>query len=143
MGDRILKTVSKPSKQAHCVRDESTLNGSIWHKNLEQACSIPKTDTLRKAREQYELAVKPIQTIPRPWDAWVQTWELAMEVGKQKGLANTQNADEWMIDLAEALRGIEVLSTNVQVLTQIQRKEIDDGTLKPRDIANEMRQWGM
>ena len=64
-----------------------------------------------------------------------------MEIGRQKGIANVKDPEEWFLDLTEALQGVEILSAKIQIMSQISRKEIEAGTMDSREVANEMRQW--
>jgi hypothetical protein len=130
----VLQTVSPAYKSTCCGEDDLLWQ---WHQNLENRCALTKTDEKTEVLASYKQAIKPPRNI-REASAWVNRWEDVMARGLKQGLSTTQDPVVWVPDLLQAIGGILPVWTTM--FRQTRRQAIADGSLKFREVGNDLRQ---
>ena len=128
----IAASVSPSYRKTYCKPTESLVE---WHKHLKKAAGISKRVEYANAREQYREALKTPNV--RDLITWVDSWEQAMTVAKNKEVLATARAWEWFEDFLVAIRGI--LPTWATAYGINKDSQVEDNTLDYRTVANDLR----
>ena len=74
---------------------------------------------------------------PKDAIAWLNSWEEAVTLAKEKGVPEAQHSDVWFEDFSLAIRGY--MKEWIVSYEMIHAKDIEDGTLTFRKLANDLR----
>ena len=74
---------------------------------------------------------------PRDALAWLNRWEEAVTLAKEKKVPEAQHSDIWFEDFSLAIRGF--MKEWIVSYEMLHGKEIEDGTLTFRKLANDLR----
>jgi hypothetical protein len=130
----VLKTTSEHLFATACD-PEDTLKG--WYEKLKEQVGVSDSKQQRDARTLYKAANKPLMKAPRDALAWLNNWEEAVTLAKRKKVPEAQHSNIWFEDFSHAIRGfMKEWAVSYEMLN---RKEIENGTLTFRTLANELR----
>ena len=124
--------VSSHYQKTCCKPTESM---TIWYENLKKAAGITKRSEKTNARDKYREALKP----PKVGDLgiWIDSWEQAMTIAKDKNVLATTEASVWFEDFLIAVGGI--LPTWVEAYGINKDPQVEDNSLDYRTVANDLR----
>ena len=71
---RHLNTTVSPHLQVSCFEEHGTLR--TWITNLQAAVGVDLEDEIRRARERYHEALKPMRN-PQNWEPWLSEYDQA------------------------------------------------------------------
>jgi len=86
----VLKTVSEHLIRTTCDL-EDTLKG--WYRKLKEQVGVSATKQKLDARALYKTANKPLTKAPRDPLVWLNTWEEAVTLAKEKKVPEAQQLD--------------------------------------------------
>ena len=130
----VLKTASDHLFRTSCD-PEDTLKG--WYTKLKEQVGVSATKQKRDARSLYKEANKPLTKAPRDAIAWLNTWEEAVTLAKEKKVPEAQQSDIWFEDFSTAIRGF--MKEWIVSYEMLHATEIENGTLTFRKLANDLR----
>jgi hypothetical protein len=130
----VLKTTSEHLFGTACD-PEDTLKG--WYENLKEQVGVSDSKQQRDARTLYKVANKPLTKAPRDALAWLNNWEEAVTLAKRKKVPEAEHSNIWFEDFSLAIRGF--MKEWIVSYEMLHAKEIEDGTLTFRKLANDLR----
>ncbi len=95
----VLKTTSEHLIRTACD-PKDTLKG--WYEKLKEQVGVSANKLKRDARSLYKAANKPLTKAPRDALAWLNNWEEAVTLAKEKKVPEAQQSDIWFLDLQKA-----------------------------------------
>lgn len=129
--DWVTDTVARHYLDVACPA-EGTL--AIWFKNLKQELGIDDERSKRKARQQYLAAIKSELRQVKEWERWLENWEKAISLAKEKKVPEALDTSGWVDDFLEAVRPIVgQWSSSYRMITK------DTKLLTFRDLSNAFR----
>src|SRR5271167_5265958 len=86
----VLRTTSE-----HLIRTSCNLEDTIkgWYSKLKEQVGVSNIKLKRDARSLYKVANKPLTKAPRDPIAWLNTWEEAVTLAKEKKVLEAQSLD--------------------------------------------------
>jgi hypothetical protein len=136
--DKLRNWVRKTTSE-HLIRTacdpKDTLKG--WYAKLKEQVGVSATKQKRDARSLYKAANKQLTKAPRDTLAWLNTWEEAVILAKEKKVPEAQHSDIWFEDFSLAIRGF--MKEWIVPYEMLHATEIEDGTLTFRKLANDLR----
>jgi tetratricopeptide (TPR) repeat protein len=129
----IQETVSPHYREIHC---EPTETLAMWYTNLKEGVGATRFFEKSNARQLYHNALKAPRTL-KDFDKWVDNWERAMNIAKNKDVAATKSASDWFPDLLGAIEG--VLPTWTESYEINKNEEVEADSLTFRTVANDLR----
>jgi len=133
--DWMMKTVAQHYQHTALIPTESIKE---WYKNLVQQAGATDMKQRQTAREIYKAAVKPLNKSPKDILKWLETWEEAISNAHQKGVPETMHSVEWVTDFLNVMR--PYMEQWVVTYKLIKKRDIEDGTLSYRELANDFRE---
>jgi hypothetical protein len=130
----VLKTASEHLIRTACD-PEDTLKG--WYRKLKEQVGVSATKQKLDARALYKTANKPLTKAPRDPLVWLNTWEEAVTLAKEKKVPEAQQSDIWFEDFSLAIRGF--MKEWIVSYEMLHATEIENGTLTFRKLANDLR----
>jgi hypothetical protein len=130
----VLKTTSEHLIRTACD-PKDTLKG--WYEKLKEQVGVSANKLKRDARSLYKAANKPLTKAPRDALAWLNNWEEAVTLAKEKKVPEAQQSDIWFEDFSLAIRGF--MKEWIVAYEMLHATEIEDGTLTFRKLANDLR----
>jgi hypothetical protein len=130
----VLKTASEHLIRTAC-NPKDTVKG--WYGKLKEQVGVSATKQKRDARSLYKIANKPLTKAPRDAIAWLNSWEEAATLAKEKKVPEAQSSDIWFEDFSLTIRGF--MKEWIVSYEMLHAKEIEDGTLTFRKLANDLR----
>lgn len=130
----VLKTTSEHLLRTACD-PKDTIKG--WYAKLKEQVGVSATKQKRDARALYKTANKPLAKAPKDVLAWLNSWEEAVTLAKEKKVPEAQHSDIWFEDVSLAIRGF--MKEWIVSYEMLHSKEIEDGTLTFRKLANDLR----
>jgi hypothetical protein len=130
----VLKTTSEHLIRTACDPTD-TLKG--WYEKLKEQVGVSAIKLKRDARSLYKAANKPLTKTPRDALAWLNNWEEAVTLAKEKKVPEAQHSDIWFEDFSLAIRGF--MKEWIVSYEMLHATEIEDGTLTLRKLANDLR----
>src|SRR5271166_277134 len=130
----VLKTTSEHLIRTSC-NPEDTIKG--WYGKLKEQVGVSDTKLKRDARSLYKVANKPLTKAPRDPIAWLNTWEEAVTLAKEKKVPEAQSSDIWFEDFSLAIRGF--IKEWIVLYEMLHAADIENGTLTFWKLANDLR----
>jgi len=130
----VLKTTSEHLIRTACD-PKDTLKG--WYEKLKEQVGISAIKLKRDARSIYKAANKPLTKPPRDALVWLNNWEEAVTLAREKKVPEAENSDTWFEDFSLAIRGF--MKDWIVAYEMLHATEIEDGTLTFRKLANDLR----
>ena len=130
----VLKTASEHLIMTACD-PEDTLKG--WYRKLKEQVGVSATKQMTDARSRYKEANKPLTKAPRDALAWLNSWEEAITLAKEKKVPEAQQSNTWFEDFSNAIRGF--MKEWIVSYEMLHATEIEDGTLTFRKLVNDLR----
>ena len=130
----VLKTASEHLIRTACD-PKDTLKG--WYAKLKEQVGVSATKQKRDARTLYKTANKPLTKAPKDAIAWLNSWEEAVTLAKEKKVPEAQHSDIWFEDFSLAIRGF--MKEWIVSYEMLHATEIENGTLTFRKLANDLR----
>ena len=130
----VLKTTSEHLIRTSCD-PKDTIRG--WYAKLKEQVGVSDIKLKRDAQALYKTANKPLMKAPKDAIAWLNSWEEAVTLAKEKGVPEAQHSDVWFEDFSLAIRGY--MKEWIVSYKMIHAKDIEDGTLTFRKLANDLR----
>ena len=130
----VLKTTSE-----HLIRTACDPKDTIrdWYTKLKEQVGVSATKLKRDARALYKAANKPLTKAPKDTLAWLNKWEEAVTLAKEKKVPEAQHSDIWFEDFSLAIRGF--MKEWIISYEMLHATEIEDGTLTFRKLASDLR----
>ena len=97
----VLRTTSKHLIRTACD-PKDTLKG--WYAKLKEQVGVSATKQKRDARSLYKTANKPLVKALRDALTWLNNWEEAVTLAKEKKVPEAQQSDIWFEDFSLAIR---------------------------------------
>jgi hypothetical protein len=130
----VLKTTNK-----HLIRTvynpKDTLKG--WYTKLKEQVSVSATKQKRDAQTLYKAANKPLTKAPRDVIAWLNSWEEAVTLAKEKKVPEAQHLDIWFEDFSLVIRGF--MKEWIVLYKMLHTTEIENRILTFWKLANDLR----
>jgi hypothetical protein len=130
----VLDTTSEHWIRTACD-PKDTLKG--WYAKLKEQVFVSATKQKRDARTLYKAANKPLTKAPRDALAWLNSWEEAITLAKEKKVLEAQHLDIWFEDFSLAIRGF--MKEWIVSYEILHATEIENGTLTFQKLANDLR----
>jgi hypothetical protein len=130
----VLKTASDHLIRTAC-NPKDTLKG--WYAKLKEQVGVSATKQKRDARSLYKTANKPLTKAPKDAIAWLNSWEEAVTLAKEKKVPEAQHSDIWFEDFSMAIRGF--MKEWIVSYEMLHAADIENGTLTFRKLANDLR----
>jgi hypothetical protein len=86
----VLKTASEHLIRTTCD-PKDTLKG--WYAKLKEQVGVSATKQKRDARSLYKIANKPLMKAPKDAIAWLNSWEEAIILAREKKVLEAQHLD--------------------------------------------------
>jgi hypothetical protein len=130
----VMKTTTDHIRRT-CCNPEDTLEG--WYAKLKKQVGVSDSKQKLDARAHYKAATKQLSKAPRDPLAWLDNWEQAVTLAKEKDVPEAQHTLIWFEDLSNAIRGF--MKEWIVAYEMIHKREIENGTLTFRELANDLR----
>ena len=130
----VLKTASEHLIRTACD-PEDTLRG--WYRKLKEQVGVSATKQMSEARSRYKEANKPLTKAPKDPLAWLNAWEEAVTLAKEKKVPEAQMSNVWFEDFSFTIRGF--MKEWIISYEMLHATEIENGTLTFRKLANDLR----
>ncbi|CAJ2505063.1 Uu.00g124570.m01.CDS01 [Anthostomella pinea] len=131
----VLDNVSTHYKDTVC-RPTKLLD--VWYTDLKEIASVSVAQLKPAARDRYREAVKPLNKLPRDLAAWINNWEAAVAIAKEKGVGDVADSESIFSDLSRALR--KVIPEWVSAFRAVNRNKLERGKMNFRLIASDLRE---
>ena len=138
-----LKTWMVSSISPHLVRTACKPRQGIreWYRSLKEQVGVTNLKEQEDAREKYRLATKPINK-PRNMLQWLDTWDKAMNLAKEKNIPEIQKSAFWFNDFVQAVKGAGwqnwCQSYKIHHKTEIEKNELSYRVVS-NDFGQEIR----
>jgi hypothetical protein len=128
----IAANVSTHYQKTCCKPTESLQH---WYENLKKAAGITKRLKNANARDSYRDALKTPKI--KDLSTWVDNWEQAMTIAKDKEVLATTRASEWFEDFLITIREIQPSWAEAYAIHK--DPFVEENTLDFRTVANDLR----
>lgn len=135
IGEFVIKTVNPKYRRTCCKADDSI---SQWYINLKKEVGATTEWGYNKASNDYHEALKPLAKI-KDYETFIDKWETAFSVAKDKGVAETLNYLSWSRDFFRSVKNVpEAVAWGISY-RQTKGQDFQDGKLTYRDFAVDFR----
>ncbi|KAL9562859.1 hypothetical protein ACKAV7_003813 [Fusarium commune] len=113
-------------------------NISQFFLNLKAACGINEAVRRKQARKHYFEVLKSASSPRTNWEEWITKWEMAIRIGKLRGIAEAQHPNTWFEDLQQALD--QHFKIFLRIEQSRNKEEIENGSYLPLNFSAQFRQ---